>query len=48
MKSCFQDNHIYSTDNKGLSIVAKIFIKTLKNKIYKYMIQYQNICILIS
>ena len=39
MKSWFQDNHIeiYSTDNKELFIVAKIFIKTLKNKIYKYM-----------
>ena len=28
---------MYSTDNKGKSVVAKRFIKTLKNKIYKHM-----------
>ena len=28
---------IYSTHNKRKSVVAKRFIRTLKNKIYKYM-----------
>ena len=40
MKSWLQDNDIemYSTHNEGKSIVAERLIKTLKNKIYKYMI----------
>ena len=29
---------MYSTHNEGKSVVAERFIKTLKNKIYKYMI----------
>ena len=39
MKSWFQDNDIemYSTHNKGKSVVTERFIRTLKNKIYKYM-----------
>ena len=28
---------IYSTHNEGKSVVAERFIRTLKNKIYKYM-----------
>ena len=28
---------MYSTHNEGKSIVAKIFVRTLKNKIYKHM-----------
>ena len=28
---------MYSTHNEGKSVAAEIFIKTLKNKIYKYM-----------
>ena len=28
---------MYSTFNEGKSVVAEIFIKTLKNKIYKHM-----------
>ena len=28
---------MYSTDNKGKSVIAERFIRTLKNKIYKYM-----------
>ena len=28
---------MYSTHNKGKSVVAERFIRTLKNKIYKYM-----------
>ena len=34
-----RDNNtkIYSTHNKGKSVVAERFIRTLKNKIYKHM-----------
>ena len=28
---------MYSTNNKGKSVVVERFIKTIKNKIYKYM-----------
>ena len=28
---------MYSTNNEGKSVVAERFIRTLKNKIYKYM-----------
>ena len=40
MKSWLQDNDIemYSIHNEGKSVVAGRFIRTLKNKIYKYMI----------
>ena len=39
MKSWLQDNDIemYSTHNKGKSVVAERLIRTLKNKICKYM-----------
>ena len=39
MKSWLQDNDIelYSTHNERNSVVAERFIRTLKNKIYKYM-----------
>ena len=38
-KKWLQDNDIvmYSTHNKGKSVVAERFIRTLKSKIYKYM-----------
>ena len=38
-KTWLQDNDIvmYSTNNKGKSVVAEIFIRTIKTKIYKYM-----------
>ena len=38
-KNLLQDNNIvmYSTHNKGKSAVAERFIRTIKNKIYKYM-----------
>ena len=38
-KKWLQDNDIvmYSTNNDGKSVVAERFIRTLKNKIYKYM-----------
>ena len=39
IKSFLQNNDIemYSTHNEGKSVIAERFIKTLKNKIYKYM-----------
>ena len=39
MKSWLENNsiEIYSAHNKGKSVVAERFIRTLKNKIYKYM-----------
>ena len=39
MKSWLEKNAIelYSIHNEGKSVVAERFIKTLKNKIYKYM-----------
>ena len=39
MKSWFQDNdiEIYSTHKEGKSVVVERFIRTLKNKIYKYI-----------
>ena len=38
-KKWLKDNNIemYSTYNEGKSVVAEKFIRTLKNKIYKYM-----------
>ena len=39
MKSWIEKNNIemYSTHNKGKSVVAERFIRTLRNEIYKYM-----------
>ena len=39
LKKWLQDNDIvmYSTHNEGKSVVAERFIRTRKNKIYKYM-----------
>ena len=39
MKSWLEKNDIemYSTHNEGESVVAERFIRTIKNKIYKYM-----------
>ena len=39
IKSWLQDNDIqmYSTHSKEKSVVAEIFIRILKNKIYKYV-----------
>ena len=44
MKSWLQDNdiEIYSTHNERKFAVAERFIRTLKNKIYKYMISISN------
>ena len=50
VKSWLQDNNIemYSIHNEGKSVVAGRFIRTLKNKIYKYILHYQKMCILIN
>ena len=39
MKSWLEKNVIemYSTHNEGKSVLGERFIRTLKNKIYKYM-----------
>ena len=44
MKSWLQDNDIvmYSTHNEGKSVVTERIIRTLKNKIYKYMTSISN------
>ena len=49
-KKWLQDNDIemYSTHNEGKSVVAERFIRTLKNKIYKYMTSIKKLCILIN
>ena len=50
MKSWLQDNNIemYSIHNEGKFVVAERFFRTLKNKIYKYILHYQKMCILIN
>ena len=35
--NCRNDREMYSTHNEGKSVVAERFIRTLKNKIHKYM-----------
>ena len=50
MTSWLEKNAIemYSTRNEGKSVVVERLIRTLKNKIYKYMVQYQKMSILIN
>ena len=50
MKSWLEKNDIemYSTYNEGKSVVAERFIRTLKNKIYKYMTLISKMYILIT
>ena len=49
-KKWLQNNDIvmYSTNNEGKSVIAERFIRTLKNKIYKYMTSISKMCILIN
>ena len=49
MKLWLEKNGIemYSTHNEGKSFIAERFIRTLK-KIYKYILQFQNMFILIN
>ena len=44
MKSWLQDNDIemHSTHNEEKSVVAEKFVRTLKNKIYRYMTSISN------
>ena len=47
-KKSLKDNDVemYSTNNEGKSVIAERFIRTLKNKIYKYMTSIsKNVCI---
>ena len=39
MKFCLEDNGIkmYSRNNEGKFVFAERFIRTIKNKVYKYM-----------
>ena len=39
MKPWFQDNYVemYSMHNEGKSVVVERFIRTLRNKTYKYI-----------
>ena len=50
VKSWLQDNDIamYLANNEGISAVAERFIRTLKNKIYKYKTSIPKKCILIN
>ena len=50
VKSWLQDNDIamYLANNEEISAVAERFIRTLKNKIYKYMTSRPKKCILIN
>ena len=50
MKSWLEINAIemYSTRNKRKPAIAKTFIRTLKNEIYKHMTSILKICILIN
>ena len=48
MRSWLEKNdiEIYSTNNEEKSVITERFIRTLKNKIYKYMTSLsKNICI---
>ena len=49
-KKWLQDNDIvmHSTNIEGKSVIAERFIRTLKNKIYKYMTSISKMCILIN
>ena len=46
----FQINNIemFSTHNEGKFVIAQRFIRTFKNTVYKYVLQFQKMCILIN
>ena len=48
MKPWLEKNgrEIYSMHNEGKSVISERFIRTLKNKIYKYMTSISKMCIL--
>ena len=39
---------MYSTHNEGKSVIAEKLIRSLKNKVYKYELQYQNMFMLVN
>ena len=47
MKSWLEKNDflMYLTNNEGKSVVAERFIRTIKNKIYKYMTSISKACV---
>ena len=49
-KKWLKDNDIemYSIHNEGKSVIAERIIRTLKNKIYKYILPYRKMCISIN
>ena len=48
MKSWLEKNEMYSTHNEAKSVVSERFIRTLKNKIYKYMTSVSKMFIFIN
>ena len=50
IKSCLKDNGIemYSAHNEKKYVVAKWFIRILKNKFISLWLQYEKMCILIN
>ena len=50
IKRWLKDNNteMHSTHNEGKSVVAERFIRTIKNKINKYMTSISKLCILIN
>ena len=50
MKLCLEktDIEMCSTHNKGKSVAAERFIRTLKKKVISMWLQYQKICISIN
>ena len=50
MKAWLEKNvtEMYSTHNEGKSVIAEKLIRSLKNKVYKYELQYQNMFMLVN
>ena len=50
MKTWLKDDDIemYSTHNEGKYVITKTLIRTLKDKIYKYITSVSKLCVLIN
>ena len=50
MKPWIEKNvtEMYSTHNEGKNVIAEKLIRSLKNKVYKYELQYQNMFMLVN
>ena len=49
MKSCYKKmTDMYSTHNEEIHVLARRFVRSLKNKIYKYVTAVSRMCILIG